>query len=420
MKNRLKLTFISSLIFLNSCVIDGKNNVNLVSPPTPLTNGKIVVQSNISEGVSYQIDNYSLPSIYYSKPVELKPAEHFPANMEIMKSMNNVGLIKHNNKYYMGLRTAPSHFPSEKAIMYILSSDDANRWVLEKTFKMGGDLREPNFLSLKGRLFFYFFKGGSNPLKFDPQDMYLSEMKSEGNWTEPKKFFEPGYVNWRPRVFNGKAYMTVYYGKDLYGSQKNSKIYLLVSDDGENWKPISDKPQVIGYPGAEEPEFEFDNEGNIWGTIRLENNGGMIFYADKNSLDKWNLYQVKDKYDSALMLNHRNEMYVFARRNVDGSMDKAPKFLPDFARKWINLIRYSLTKKRTALYYLDKNSKTLKPLFDFPSHGDTAFPALAPIDDKRYLFLNYSSVIFEGNDFSWIRGQLSTTRIYSSIITFSK
>jgi len=71
------------------------------------------------------------------------------------------------------------------------------------------------------------------------------------------------------------------------------------------------------------------------------------------------------------------------------------------------------------MYHFDKVNMRVDPLFDFPSHGDTAYPAIAPIDDNQYLFLNYSSLLGTGEDFPWIVGQLSTTRLYSSTITFS-
>jgi hypothetical protein len=394
-----------------------KNNINNEINFSTLAKNAATLEIGGSASVVGS-ENASLPSIYYSAPDELKAGNQLPANIEIMKSMNNVDLIKHNDRYYMSFRTAPSHFASSKTLMHVLSSDDGKRWQLEYTIRMGADVREPRFLSLNGKLFLYFFKLGTNPFAFEPQDMYLTE-KTESGWSSPEKFFRPGFVDWRARVYNGKAYMSVYYGKGLYGSQSKAEIYLLSSEDGRNWTPVSETTQV-SIAGAEEPEFEFDKEGNIWGTIRMENSGGgYTFFAPKDHLDKWQLHHVPEKYDSALMLRHGDEMYLLARRNVDGNVDKAPKFLPESLRKWLNLARYSLTKKRTAMYHFDKAAMTVNPLFDFPSHGDTAFPAIAPLNDSQYLFLNYSSELGIDKDYKWIVGQLKTTRLYAFNLTFS-
>ena len=62
----------------------------------------------------------------------------------------------------------------------------------------------------------------------------------------------------------------------------------------------------------------------------------------------------------------------------------------------------------------------LTPLFDLPSQGDTAFPAVAPMNDRQYLLLNYSSRLEKGRDYPWLRGQLGTTRLYSQVLTFDR
>lgn len=83
-----------------------------------------------------------------------------------------------------------------------------------------------------------------------------------------------------------------------------------------------------------------------------------------------------------------------------------------------DLARYSLTKKRTGVYYFDRTNFRIQHLFNFPSHGDTAFPAIAPLNANQYIFLNYSSVLNTDKDYIWIEGQLNKTRLYSSILTF--
>lgn len=364
------------------------------------------------------INVYKNEKIKVTYPIELKNGKHLPLNINIMDSMNNVDLVSHNNKYYMAFRTSPTHFASTETLIHLLSSDNGIKWDIEKTFHLNSDLREPRFLSYNSKLFFYFFKGGTNPFNFEPENMYVSYLGDNNKWSEPQKFFEYGYVPWRARVHNGKAYMSVYYGRDLYGNQKSGAIYLLRSTDGLNWEKISETPQIT-IPHAEEPEFEFDDKGNIWGTIRLESEGGMLFFADKNDLSNWKTIKVKEKYDSALILNHNENFYLISRRNIDGTMDKAPEYLPYNIRAIYNLLRYSFTPKRTAIYYYDRENMKITPLVDIKSHGDTAFPAIAKISNNNYLLLNYSSLIEHiKDDYIWIYGQLNPTKIYSQRLSF--
>ncbi|MEK6900152.1 MAG: hypothetical protein AABX05_03430, partial [Nanoarchaeota archaeon] len=150
-----------------------------------------------------------------TRPLELKVGEHLPSDIPVMDGCNNLDLINHADRYYLAFRTAPTHFASSRTLMHILSSDDALHWQHEETVKMYSDLREPRFLSFNERLFFYFFKAGTNWTKFEPQHIYNMERKN-GLWRPPQECLESGYVPWRFLHHDGKAFLSVYYGKDLY------------------------------------------------------------------------------------------------------------------------------------------------------------------------------------------------------------
>ncbi len=79
------------------------------------------------------------------------------------------------------------------------------------------------------------------------------------------------------------------------------------------------------------------------------------------------------------------------------------------------MFRYSVTRKRTALYHLDKDALRLAPVMDFPSKGDTAFAGIAPLGGGAYWVANYSCAI-DGPDWPWVAGQLVGTRIYDTVL----
>jgi hypothetical protein len=87
--------------------------------------------------------------------------------------------------------------------------------------------------------------------------------------------------------------------------------------------------------------------------------------------------------------------------------------------KNFNMFIYPFSQKVTAIFRYNKVAKTLTHILDFPSTGDTAFPAITKIGPGKYVFMNYSSDITKRNKI-WITGQLGKTYIYSTILQISK
>ena len=278
----------------------------------------------------------------------LVPSENIPKEIVIQRGNNNLDLTRFGDRFYFAFRTAPTHFASKKTKLYVLSTADRKSWRLEFEVHLGTDMREPRFAALDDRLFFYFFEAGKNPLGFQPAHVHVCARTPDGSWTEPRRVEGlDGFVPWRIRRRDHTLYMSAYYGRDLYKTGHHGDLRLYSSQDGFQWTPISDTPQT-GETGGEEGEFIFDAEGNIWGTVRLEGAGGMLFFAHRDSLHHWRLKPVRDKYDSALLFRDGEDIFLVARRNLDGTADKAT-WLPPSIRRFYNLSRYSLTRKVTAL-----------------------------------------------------------------------
>jgi hypothetical protein len=352
-------------------------------------------------------------SIRYEVWQKLVPSELLPKEIKPLNGNNNIDAIIFKDRYFVAFRTAPSHFASRKTKIYVMSSKDFKNWEFETCYKVGADMREPRFAAFRDSLFFYFFEGGTNMFRFQPRKVWMSCSSGNKKWTEKFKLEMDGYVPWRFRVRNDSLYLSAYYGVDIYKNHNSPDLRLFLSRDGKNFNPISGSPQVA-VKGAEEGEFEFDKDGNLWATVRLEGSGSYIAYATKDSLENWKKIFGKHKYDSALMLNHKETIYVFARRHLKGEATKTE--FPNKAERRKNLIRYSLSKKKTAMYRLNKEKMILEHLFDFPSTGDNAFPAIAKINENQYYLLNYSNDIHK-RDLNWISGQLKKTNIYFTKLT---
>lgn len=345
----------------------------------------------------------------------LVPSDKLPENVRCLHSNNNVDLALYKGRYYMAFRTAPSHFASKKTRLYVLSSADFSTWRYETEFYLRADLREPRFAVFNNKLFFYFFEGGTNLFKFEPKHIWVSVFDGE-RWAEKVKTNLDGFVNWRCRVHAGKLYLSAYYGVNLYNEGHTANLRLFTSTDGIRFDPVSEAPQIDTH-GAEEGEFIFDREGNLWATVRIEGSGSYLCYAPKDSLGHWRKKFSKTKYDSALLLEHGGEIYLIARRHLKG--DATPVEHPDKKQRRKNLLRYSLSRKVTALFRINREKMEIEHITDFPSTGDTAFPAVAPRDSSSYFLLNYSSDIHKAPK-NWLRGQLGKTYLYQTILSFGK
>ena len=357
--------------------------------------------------------------VFISDFRQLVPGPGMPDGFTPLRSTNNVDLIRVGDSLFMGFRTAPSHFASPNTRLHIMRSDDlGNTWTEECRINMKRDLREPRFFYFNQQLFFYFFTGGVNPLRFEPGRIHVCRRLDDGSWTDPEPIFEPGYVVWRLRERDGKAYMSVYYGAEIYGKGSRGEVRLLRSDDGLKWEPISEKPQVDRV-GAEEGEFLFDPDGGMYAVVRLEVGGGcLICRAEADRIDQWKCKFSPYKVDSPLMFSCKGRYFVVGRRNVAGRSARALDWPEGLRNAW-SMAFYSLTRKRTCVYALNCQNMQLEPLFDLPSKGDTAFAGIAPLDSEgRFLLVNYSSPV-DGPDWPWFAGQILGSVLYSCVLDCS-
>lgn len=116
-----------------------------------------------------------------------------------------------------------------------------------------------------------------------------------------------------------------------------------------------------------------------------------------------------------MLFEQGDDLFLVARRHLKGFATTSE--FPDKKERRKNLIRYSFSKKVTALFKINKEKMEIEHIMDFPSTGDTAFPAIARMDDHSFYLLNYSSNIHKRSKI-WIGGQLGKTYIYQTQLHF--
>lgn len=363
-----------------------------------------------------------------SQPVTIVPSDMLPKEILVQNANNNLDIVWHDNRIFFAFRTAPTHFASKDTRLYVISSEDQKIWRFETSIYMKTDLREPRLLSWDGKLFLYFAVLGTNPLKFEPQGMMVSQYLGAGKWTKPVWFYEKGFIPWRTKVIGFIPYMLTYVGgENMYNKEASAiEVHWLTTKDGINWLPVIPNQPVVLSGGCSETDFEFTDDGTLLSVCRNElgdemGEGSKICKANPSSLGNWECVSDPKKYDSPLVFKHNSEIYLIGRRNVTktGNYDLGYDNLSPLAQRVLYELNYWKQPKRCSLWKVNPESSTISFILDLPSCGDTCFPGLIKLNPNQYLVYNYTSPL-DKPDISWRQGQLGPTSIYSIVITFPK
>lgn len=360
------------------------------------------------------------------------PGPGLPAELVPMPSNNNVDVVRHEGRVYLGWRTGPNHFASAEVLMHVISSEDEVTWTHEATFDLDTDLREPRFLSHDGRLFLYFAVLGTNRLAFEPMGIRFSE-RVAGTWSEhaPVEGMT-GYVVWRTKVERGTPYMSAYLGGEHIYRFDGEPLFveLRTTDDGAIWRPLTPDAtpsQTHVYTGGgSEMDFAIGDDGTLFAVIRNEAGdatgwGSLVCRAPAGDLAAWTCRHDPKKYDSPLMFWHDGEAYLVARRNVSptGRYDLGMPRGDMTATTVLYQLDYIARPKRCAIWRYVQDEDRIAWIADLPSRGDTCFPTMLRSErDDEIVLYDYSSDP-EGPDLAWNEGQEGETNLYRHVLRFT-
>ncbi len=358
------------------------------------------------------------------------PSRRLPEQaLPVLASNNNVDLHFFDGRLYLAWRTAPFHFASPDTKMNLMSSGDLGAtWRFETRYALGTDMREPHFLDVGGVLRFQFFQAGIDELSFDPKVQWRSFLQPDGGWSGLEQWGLPEEVSWELKVRDGVAYRGSYRGAHYQiGADAGAavEVYFTQSHDGLDWEPTEPDAGTVYAGGVSEVGWEIDEDGTLWAVLRNEDGdltgfGSNVCTAAKGHYGTWECAPKSDPYiyESPRMFRHGKDLYLVARRNPGGPFDQMLDAGFD-TQKLTNLLDYSDSPKRSALFQIDKQHRQVVWLMDLPGDGDTAFPGIARLDAHRFLIANYTSPL-DLPDLTWLQGQTCDcgTKIYLQTITF--
>lgn len=328
---------------------------------------------------------------------------------------NNLDLARHQGRWYLAWRTAPSHFASADARLEVVSAPTLEGpWRPETTVAPGQDVREPRFTAHEGRLHLSYFLLGTDPKRFQPQGAWRTTWDG-AQWHAPLLTIDADVVPWRIRRLGRRWAMLGYRGAErMYGPRPiDPVVELRWSDDLETWSPPVDL-----HVGGTECELVELPDGRVLGVVRNEGptrrGGDLLVAPDLEHLhvDGIEVTPVARKLDSPHLLRWAGATWLFARRQVahGGRYDLAPRWLGGNLAMRVDQAVWSATRKRSSLYRVEPEGPRLLLEADLPSAGDTAFVAAVPDDDGSLVVADYRTPPDRG-DVAWIRGQLGPTQI---------
>lgn len=354
------------------------------------------------------------------------PSFGLPGGLPIQPANNNLDVVRHGEEVFLAFRTAPNHFASGLARLFVLRSVDQNNWEYETEFYFGTDLREPRLLSFNGRLFLYFAQLGDNPLDFSPGGTMVSERLGQHQWTAAEPVYLDGFMPWRTKVVDGAPYLLGYIGgESIYNANPDPiMVHWLTTQDGRQWYPVIPDQPVVLTGGVSETDFVFLEDGTLIAVSRNElgdqtGYGMKICRAEAGSPGQWECVNDPRKYDSPLMFVHDNQAYLLGRRNLtaSGNYDLGLIGLSPLVYRLLNELAYWLAPKRCSLWKIDRDSLEVSFVLDLPSKGDTSFPGILNNGSGSFEIYNYTSPL-DGPDVVWVDGQRGPTWIVRSSLQF--
>jgi hypothetical protein len=384
--------------------------LSCATPTDPAPTCASIAADPSDDPADWEVDTGVAWDPVVSEPRFVVPGDGLP--VDPMPANNNVAIAVAGGNTFMAWRSAPTPFASAETRMHVVSSPTgAAPWTLETTIALGTDLREPAFLPWDGGLSLSFFEAGDDPLAFEPRATWRAERCMAESWAA-EITSEGEKVPWDVKVRGGMALRTAYSG-DHYGDGL-LQLHLETSDDGgRTWTPLGADPVHRG--GDSEAAFEIARDGTLWAVTRNEDGdatgqGSKLCTAPASDWSAWTCSDPSDpeRYDSPEMLRHGNELYLLARRDVGGPFGADDGLLP-----------YSGRPKRSALYRVDRASRSVRWLFDIPGVGDTAFPSAWRTGAHTWTFANYTSPL-DDPDISWLEAQVSErgTQLYLADLEF--
>ncbi len=278
-------------------------------------------------------------------------------------------LIRWNDRFVCAFREGRGHVSADGKIR-VLTSAGGDEWRSAALVALDGyDLRDaglsitPDHPSGGARRLMLI--GGASPRPADgdraPTGTFVSFSEDAKTWTTPEIVVDPGRWLWRVTWNAGQAY-----GVSYAAGTADRATSLLVSGDGVEFNQLVPKLFGDGYPTE--------------AVLRFDDGGALYCLQRRDGAPPAN----------TAMLGTSAAPYTHWQWHDLGIYFGGPNFIKVSGGRWIAAGRIlGQGGPKTAVASLDVEAKTLTPLLQLPSGGDTSYPGLVWHDGL--LWISYYS-----------------------------
>lgn len=268
-----------------------------------------------------------------------------------------------NGQFVCAFREGRGHVSTDGRIR-LLTSSDGESWSSSALVTLDGyDLRDAGLCATPGgRL---MLVGGAAPRANDgetaPTGTFVTFSEDGTNWWPPKIVVRPGRWLWRLTWHDGNAYGVAY-----AADEGHPFTSLLISNNGRVFHEVVSKLLGEGYPT--EAVLRFDDEGTMYCLQRRDGNSphdSAFLGISAPPYKKWQWHDLNLHLGGPNLIQIPSGRWIAAGRILHGNDHK------------------------TEIAWLDVEQKSLQPILELPSGGDTSYPGLVWHDDN--LWVSYYS-----------------------------
>jgi len=373
--------------------------------------------------------NYDIPSADYDIGISkiywpFKNGGFSSEKITFEKSNTDVSVEFFDSKLFVAFRSAPKHFPSAKATLYVFSTSDGKNWELEWRKKTGKDLFSPQLVSFRNSLALFYVNGAAVKSKFLPESVERVTRFSKAYWSNPQKVLSNKEVPYEFKVRNNILWMSSFSGdhQRLGGGLSQVQVHFRKSFNGLDFLPENEVRDHVSIGGLSQVSFEFDDLLNLWGVGKnLDGDysgfGSTFVFAPNNYLSYWTFGATPKAFFGARTFRYGSDLFVIARKDLARKPFDWFKFGAYSWKRWMNWTKYLLSPKATALYKFNKDKFDLEWVMDLPGVSDTGEVSVKRVDAHTFFVANHTTDLRNSRR-NFLRGRNAASEIYFLSLKF--